>query len=191
MSTSIAIFLLLCVGSVLIGLPYVRLRELRQMIDALTERLAALERKLPRSEPPAVPEKAAIPPSPLLVQAVATEARPRPVPPPLPIAPPPSPPAATPFNWEAFMGVKFFAWLGGLALFLGVVFLVKYSFENNLITPLARVVMGGAFAVCLIALGWRLARGRYRVTAQSLCATGIVILYADLFAAHSFYGLIS
>ena len=29
------------------------------------------------------------------------------------------------------------------------------------------------------------------MTAQSLCATGIVILYADLFAAHSFYGLIS
>ena len=43
----------------------------------------------------------------------------------------------------------------------------------------------------MIALGWWLARGRYRATAQSLCATGIVILYADLFAAHSFYGLIS
>ena len=47
------------------------------------------------------------------------------------------------------MGVKLFAWLGGLALFLGVVFLVKYSFENNLITPLARVVIGGTFAVWL------------------------------------------
>jgi uncharacterized membrane protein len=42
-----------------------------------------------------------------------------------------------------------------------------------------------------VATGWWLARGRYRATAQSLCATGIVILYADLFAAHSFYALIS
>ncbi len=112
-------------------------------------------------------------------------------PPPLPVAPAPPPPPATPFNWEAFMGVKLFAWLGGLALFLGVVFLVKYSFENNLITPLARVTIGAAIAAALIGLGWWLARGRYRISAQSLCATGIVIFYADLFAAHSFYGLIS
>nr|MBA3543703.1 DUF2339 domain-containing protein [Chthoniobacterales bacterium] len=97
----------------------------------------------------------------------------------------------TPFNWEAFMGVKLFAWLGGLALFLGVVFLVKYSFENNLVTPLGRVLIGGAVAAGLVLAGWWLARGRYGVTAQSLCATGIVIFYADFFAAHSFYGLIS
>ena len=44
------------------------------------------------------------------------------IPPPLPPPLPPAPPPATPFNWEAFMGVKLFAWLGGLALFLGVVF---------------------------------------------------------------------
>ncbi len=89
------------------------------------------------------------------------------------------------------MGVKLFAWLGGLALFLGVVFMVKYSFDNNLITPLGRLAIGGVVGAGLIATGWWLARGRYRVTAQSLCATGIVILYANLFAAHSFYGLIS
>ena len=40
------------------------------------------------------------------------------------------------------MGVKLFAWIGGFVLFLGVVFLVKYSFENNLITPRMRIVIG-------------------------------------------------
>ena len=89
------------------------------------------------------------------------------------------------------MGVKLFAWLGGLALFFGVVFLVRYSFENNLITPLGRIAIGAAIGASAIAAGWWLARGRYRATAQSLCATGIVILYANLFAAHFFYGLIS
>ncbi len=84
-----------------------------------------------------------------------------------------------------------FAWLGGLALFLGVIFLVKYSFENNLVTALGRILIGGIVGLGLLAAGWWLARGRYRATAQSLCATGIVILYADIFAAHSFYGLIS
>jgi uncharacterized membrane protein len=186
-----ALFLLLVLGVVLIVPMLTRLQRLRGLIDALTERVAALEKAKGEPVAPPVPQKVAIPPSPLLAERKLVPP-PAGVPPPLPMAtPPPLPPTAKPFNWEAFMGVKLFAWLGGLALFLGVVFLVKYSFENNLITPLARIVMGGAFAVGLIALGWRLARGRYRATAQSLCATGIVILYADLFAAHSFYGLIS
>ena len=193
MFATITIFLLLfSLALLLFLLPLNRLRELRRTIEALTKRIAALERKLQDSETPPASEQAAIPPSPLpaprqvlderkLVPPVAN------VPPPLPPAPPP----ATPFNWEAFMGVKLFAWLGGLALFLGVVFMVKYSFENNLITPLGRIVIGGTVGLALVAMGWWLARGRYRVTAQSLCATGIVILYADLFAAHSFYALIS
>ena len=40
------------------------------------------------------------------------------------------------------MGVKMFAWIGGLALFLGVAFFVKYSFDNNLIPPQLRVAIG-------------------------------------------------
>ncbi len=161
----------------------------------LSARVADLEQKLRQPEAVPPPEKVEIPPSPLLAQTPPPVVpRPASIPPPLPIPPPIPPPApapAAPFNWEAFMGVKMFAWLGGLVLFLGVVFLVRYSFENNLVTPFGRVAIGAAVAGGLIALGWWLARGRYGVTAQSLCATGIVILYADLFAAHSFYGLVS
>ncbi|MGI8955788.1 MAG: DUF2339 domain-containing protein [Chthoniobacterales bacterium] len=177
----------------LIGVIAVVLRRLLEKVEKLGVRVASLEQKLPAAEAPAPPDKMVTPPSPLLAKA-ASPAEPRPpsTPPPLPIAPPrPPPPPATPFNWEAFMGVQLFAWLGCLALFLGVVFLVKYSFENNLITPLGRVTIGLAIAAGLVGVGWWLARGKYRATAQSLCATGIVILYADLFAAHSFYGLIS
>ncbi len=185
------LFLLTTLALVVLVGVFVRLNKLQQLVDALTERIAVLERTARPAEPPPipVPQKVAIPPSPLLAKVPTVEPPPL-KPPPLPITTPP-PPAPTPFNWEAFMGVKLFAWLGGLALFLGVVFLVKYSFENNLITPLTRITIGVAIAAALVALGWWLARGRYRITAQSLCATGIVILYADLFAAHSFYGLIS
>ena len=35
-------------------------------------------------------------------------------------------------DWEQFTGVKLFAWLGGLALFIGAIFFVKYSIDNNL-----------------------------------------------------------
>ncbi|MBA3651693.1 MAG: DUF2339 domain-containing protein [Chthoniobacterales bacterium] len=183
---SLTALLLIAVFAVIIG-------RLLEKIEKLSARVARLEQRLPVPEAPAPPEKVVIPPSPLFAKATSSaEPRLLSTPPPLPIASPPPPPLpATPFNWEAFMGVRLFAWLGGFALFLGVVFLVKYSFENNLISPLGRVTIGLAVAAFLVGAGWWLARGKYRATAQSLCATGIVILYADLFAAHSFYGLIS
>ncbi|HEY2341401.1 MAG TPA: DUF2339 domain-containing protein, partial [Chthoniobacteraceae bacterium] len=201
------LFFLLGLAGVLIVALFAQAKNAGAAVAALTERVATLERKLKRSETAPIPEQVVIPPSPLLSSPPLNApgqvpheeklvppdfSQPPPLPPPLPKPAPAAPsPVATPFNWEAFMGVKLFAWLGGLALFLGVVFMVKYSFENNLITPLGRIVIGGAVGLVLIATGWWLAEGRYRVTAQSLCATGIVILYADLFAARSFYGLIS
>ncbi|MBA2241466.1 MAG: DUF2339 domain-containing protein, partial [Chthoniobacterales bacterium] len=104
-------------------------------------------------------------------------------------SPRPGPP--TTMDWESFLGVKLFAWIGGFVLFLGVVFLVKYSFENNLITPSMRVMIGALIGGLLIAAGWLTARRNYRVPGQSLCATGVLVLYADIFGAHSFYDLVS
>jgi uncharacterized membrane protein len=94
------------------------------------------------------------------------------------------------FSWEAFMGVKLFAWLGGLALFLGLIFFVKYSFENNLVTPQMRVLIGAGMGLALIGGGLRLPRPRFDITAQTLVATGVVTLYGVTFGAHSFYHLI-
>ena len=105
--------------------------------------------------------------------------------------PPPPPPPAKPFDWEAFFGVKLFAWIGGFVLFLGIVFLVKYSFQNNLITPPMRVVIGTVIGIGLIATGWFTATRNYRVSGQSLCATGVLVLYGNIFAAHVFYHLIA
>jgi uncharacterized membrane protein len=118
-------------------------------------------------------------------------ALPKPAGPPPPVAPPPPPrPARAAIDWEAFFGVKLFAWIGGFVLFLGIVFLVKYSFENNLITPAMRVVIGTVVGLALIVTGWLTATRRYRVSGQSLCATGVLVLYGNIFAAHVFYGLI-
>jgi hypothetical protein len=89
------------------------------------------------------------------------------------------------------MGVKLFAWIGGFVLFLAVVFLVKYSFDNNLITPSMQVIIGALVGCGLIAAGWLTAHRNYRVPGQSLCATGVLILYADIFGAHTFLKLIS
>jgi len=93
-------------------------------------------------------------------------------------------------NWERFLGVKLFAWIGGLALFLGVAFFIKYSFENNLISPQTRISCGYLFALMLMVGGLLLSRERHVVTVQTLCATSTLILYANTFAAHAYYKFI-
>ncbi|MBN2321030.1 MAG: DUF2339 domain-containing protein [Acidobacteria bacterium] len=91
------------------------------------------------------------------------------------------------FNWENFLGAKLFAWIGGFSLFIGFIFLLKYSFDHNLISPAVRVALGFICGAGLIGGGMHLKRKTYEVTAQTLCATGIVILYASNFAANSIY----
>src|SRR5439155_19724423 len=121
----------------------------KRAIDNLAARVSSLENEVRTLRPreasatapqataaaSATPKTAAVPP-PLPV--------PVPVPSPLPKRVEPQPqisaeptrakPAITPrpsIDWEQFMGAKLFAWIGGLALFLGVAFFVKYSFEHN------------------------------------------------------------
>lgn len=109
----------------------------------------------------------------------------------LPLAPPPVPSPAQPpgpaVNWEQFMGAKLFAWVGGLALFLGVAFFIKYSFDRNLIPPELRVAIGFVAGLGLLAGGLAMRRKETAVTAQTLCGTGILVLYGVTFACRSFY----
>lgn len=112
---------------------------------------------------------------------------PRPVPPLLPEIPSRPAPARARIDWEQFMGAKLFAWAGGVAALLGVAFFVKYSFDHDLIPPEVRVALGFLFAVGLVIGGLKMDRARYAVTAETLCATGVVSLYAVTFACNSIY----
>ena len=134
---------------------------------------------------PEIPHYSTRKPRPKTAEVAAMESAPEPA----PQAPsPPSAPAKPPFSIEQFLGVKMFAWLGGIALFFGVIFFVKYAFEHNLIPPAVRVAIGFIAGVGMLAGGlWIHRRENYRVLAQSLCATGVLILYGVSFAAHAVY----
>src|SRR4051794_7623028 len=109
-------------------------------LSVLRARIEILENKLGRRETPTEPEQrpsSVPPPLPSLVQQT-----------PIPVLPRQSAPAPMSdgfpnVNWESFVGVRLFAWIGGLAFFLGVVFFVKYAFENNLVSPAARITLSG------------------------------------------------
>lgn len=100
---------------------------------------------------------------------------------------PPDKPFRPAINWEQFFGVKLFAWAAGLALFLGVAFFLKWSFDQGIITPPVRVAMGIVAGLGMLIVGLRLPRERYAVLVQSLSSAGLLVLYADIFAACSYY----
>src|SRR5665213_3096441 len=141
----------------------------------------------PRPEPKVV--AAQVPPEqPPTITAPSRPSEPKfipPVPPLRPLTPPK--PAVPKINWEQFMGVKGFAWLGGLALFLGVAFFIKYSFDNNLIPPQLRVAIGFLTGLGLLAGRVAMSRKNFPALSQTLCATGVVILYAVTFACRALY----
>lgn len=150
---------------------------------------------LQRLQETAVAVPKPVPTPPPLGSPIPPPAKPVQTPPPISVAPevprlapPPLRPTLPKLNWEQFMGVKLFAWVGGLALFLGVAFFVKYSFEHDLIPPELRVAIGFLTGLGLLVSGVFLHRRKqYVVGAQALCATGVVILYAVTFACRSIY----
>ncbi len=86
------------------------------------------------------------------------------------------------------MGAKLFAWVGGLALFLGVLFFVKLSIDKGWLPPGLRVMIGFVTGLGLLAGGWQIQKRKpYAVLAHTLSATGIVVLYGVSFAAHALY----
>jgi len=135
----------------------------------------------PPLEIPVVAAKVAAPPS-TVVRLPEVEPLPPVLPQPVaPASPPvyePPPPARPAINWEQFMGAKLFAWLGGLALFLGVAYFVKYSLDHGWIPDSVRVALGFVTGAGLVVGGLMIPRERYAVTAQTLIAAGIVSLYA-------------
>jgi type II secretory pathway pseudopilin PulG len=172
-------------------------RQSRERESAKTEAAAA-----PQPEPLApapieppkpiiVPQSIVPPVPPPIVTPPPLSSEPQPVLletlPPLSTVPEPLRQPSPKINWEQFMGVKGFAWLGGFALFLGVAFFVKYSFDNNLVPPELRVAIGFLAGLGLLVGGVVTSRRNILVLSQTLCATGIVILYAVTFACRSIY----
>lgn len=90
-------------------------------------------------------------------------------------------------DWEQFTGVKLFAWLGGIALFCGAAFFIKYSIDKNLISPAFRLALGSAAGIGLVVWSLFIDRKKYKVTSHILAAGGIGLLYIVVFAATNMF----
>jgi uncharacterized membrane protein len=177
-----------------------RARELQMRVEALEAGRPVSPIAAPPSEPAPAVAAAAVQPPPAIEQpAVERWAHQPPTPAPTPA---PAPPAAAPASatLEERFGTQWVVWIGGLALALGSIFLVRYSIEQGLIGPGVRIFLAAVFAALLIAAGeWarrnEIASGITAIPTRhipsTLTAAGTVAAYATVYAAYALYGFLS
>lgn len=114
--------------------------------------------------------------------------------------PPPIPArAAAEPGLEERLGSRWAVWVGGLALGLGGIFLVRYSIEQDLIGPRLRIALGLLFAAALLATGEWLRRREEPLALGAfpsanipaiLTAAGTSTAFATIYAAYALYELV-
>jgi len=134
----------------------------------------------PEDAPDAIPDQAAGPSVPPVAHAADGDARPT-------------------TSLEERMGTRWAVWVGGLALGLGGLLLVRYSIEQGWFGPGARIVLGALFASALIAAGEWFRRTEARLPVETiptahipsvLTAAGTVAAFGTIYAAHALYDFI-
>ncbi|HEX8574607.1 MAG TPA: DUF2339 domain-containing protein [Allosphingosinicella sp.] len=96
--------------------------------------------------------------------------------------------------FERWVGGRLMIWVGGIALAVAGVLLVRYSIQIGLITPPVQMGMAALFGLLLIGLG-EYARSRPdwtvdRRVAQALVGAGIFVLYATAYGSLVLHQLI-
>lgn len=114
---------------------------------------------------------------------------------------PPAPPRPkSGKGFEEQFGTRWVVWVGGLALALGGIFLVRASIDAGLIGPGARVFLGGLLAAVLVAGGEWMRRKENKSSVAGvasahipsiLTAAGTTVAYATVYAAYALYGFLS
>lgn len=90
---------------------------------------------------------------------------------------------------EKFIGENLISKIGILVLIIGIGIGVKYSIDNNLISPLTRVILAYLFAFGLVGLAIKL-KPKYLNFSAALISGGMATMYFVTYFAYTTYGLI-
>jgi uncharacterized membrane protein len=198
----------------------VNVTSLSGVVRRLEQRVRTLEHAAPpgAATAGATPETHPAPAPPQLAPRPASEsataAEPPGSPPPsTPPPPPPPPPASVPtatappsspsppqqIGLEERFGTRWVVWVGGIALALGGIYLVRYTIQEGLIGPGVRIFLGGLLAAALVGVGeWT--RRHENLSGlpglpsahipSILTAAGTTVAYATVYAAYTLYGFL-
>lgn len=147
--------------------------------------------------PAAVAEPAAVAAGPAFSEPIAAEAaQPEQV---WQEPPPRQQPAQSPRDIETALGTRWAVWVGGVALALGAVFLIRYSIEAGLFGPKLRLWLAALFGMALAGFGEFLRRTTFKLPVEGLqnayvpailTAAGAFTLFGTVYSAHAVYGFI-
>jgi uncharacterized membrane protein len=108
---------------------------------------------------------------------------------------PPPPPSMNPISrieFERLFGGRVFAWMGGLAVLLGVVFFLRSAVDSSWFTEEVRTLMGAVGSFLLLVFGvWLHERRGHLEVARAMVAAAIPGLFATTVVATQTYDLIS
>lgn len=91
-------------------------------------------------------------------------------------------------NLEKFIGENLINKIGILITVIGVGIGAKYSIENNLISPLTRIILGYLVGIGLLGFGFKL-KAKYDSYSAVLVSGALAILYFLTYIAYDLYGL--
>ncbi|PDQ18117.1 membrane-like protein, partial [Mesorhizobium sanjuanii] len=100
---------------------------------------------------------------------------------------------------ETALGTRWAVWVGGIALALGGLFLIRYTIEAGIFGPGVRLSMAALLGLVLVGGGEFIRRTGFRLPVQDaagayipaiLTAAGAFILFGTVYAAHGVYGFI-
>lgn len=180
---------------------YVQLgKRLRNMEDRLSTSEAALASLKARLGPGAGETSLSEAPTPIALPAPA-EASVPPTPEESTVDPSPAEvaPAQPGRSLEERLGTRWAVWVGGLALALGGILMVRYSIESGIFGPGARVFLGAVLAAVMVGGGEWLRRGQSGIVIPGLeaahipsilTAAGTVTAFGTVYAAHALYSFI-
>jgi uncharacterized membrane protein len=108
---------------------------------------------------------------------------------------PPPPPSTNPISrieFERLFGGRVFAWMGGLAVLLGVVFFLRSAVDSSWFTEEVRTLMGAVGSFLLLVFGvWLHERRGHLEVARACVAAAIPGFFATTVVATQTYDLIS
>lgn len=99
-------------------------------------------------------------------------------------------PQRTNAEWEMLIGGKLLNRIGAAAIVLAVIFFLKYAFDNDLIPPIGRVMIGFAAGSALMYAAHRWMKKGLDSFAQGLVSASITILYLSAYATYGFYEIL-
>lgn len=100
---------------------------------------------------------------------------------------------------ETALGTRWAVWVGGIALALGGLFLIRYTIEAGIFGPEVRLALAALLGLVLIGGGESIRRTGFKVPVEGvagayipaiLTAAGAFILFGTVYAAHAVYGFV-